>query len=229
MIKNETDLYLPVKKYFESLGYRVDAEVKDCDVVASKDDEIIICELKKSFSLALLYQIIERKAITSNVYAVIPRPKNMNSRVFRNQCNLLRSLGVGLLIVLKSNKRVDLVLEPAKDSIRKHKKRTERIKKEVNGRNMNINTGGSTRKKIVTAHKESVISALCYIEKNKQIRLRDCNEYVKAAIKSNHYKYFVRIDRGIYTMNSDANNMLNDKDYKDIVEFYRKDIDLCLK
>ncbi len=44
----ETDLYLPVKELFEDLGYDVQAEVNEIDVLATKDNEFIIIELKKS-------------------------------------------------------------------------------------------------------------------------------------------------------------------------------------
>ena len=37
----ETQLFEPVKNLFESMGYRVMAEVADCDVVAEKDGERI--------------------------------------------------------------------------------------------------------------------------------------------------------------------------------------------
>ena len=46
----ETDLYNPIKVFFEAKGYEVKAEVTDCDVVAlKKDEEPIIIELKKKF------------------------------------------------------------------------------------------------------------------------------------------------------------------------------------
>ena len=36
----ESDLYLPVKDYLEKHGYRVRGEVKNCDVVATKEDDL---------------------------------------------------------------------------------------------------------------------------------------------------------------------------------------------
>ena len=71
----ESDLYSPVCNYFTELGYDVQAEVKSCDLIAKKDSEIIIAELKKNFCLKLVYQAIERQSITDSVYVVIPRPK----------------------------------------------------------------------------------------------------------------------------------------------------------
>ena len=40
----ETDLSQPVKNYLVSRGYRVQAEVKDCDIAARNDDELVIVE-----------------------------------------------------------------------------------------------------------------------------------------------------------------------------------------
>ena len=55
----ESDLYAPVCEYFESVGYTVQAEVKNCDLVAVKDSETIIAELKTSFCLKLVYQALD--------------------------------------------------------------------------------------------------------------------------------------------------------------------------
>lgn len=43
----ESDLYQPIKEYLDSLGYDTKGEVKDCDITAIKDDELIVVELKK--------------------------------------------------------------------------------------------------------------------------------------------------------------------------------------
>jgi hypothetical protein len=37
----ETDLSAPVKSYLEGHGYQVNCEVKNCDIVATKDDDEI--------------------------------------------------------------------------------------------------------------------------------------------------------------------------------------------
>lgn len=229
MIKSETEMYLPVQKYFADMGFKVDAEVRDCDVVATRDDIVVICELKKGFTIELMYQLVDRKKMTPYVYAVIPRPKNMRNRAFRKKIELLKALDCGLLVVLNSTKRVDLVLEPRGIDSEAKKYRRRGIEKEVEVRKMSLNLGGQTRRKIVTAHKESVIAALCYIEKYGQIKTRDCKENIKYVLQQNHYNWFVRLDRGVYTMNEHGRKALGDKDYKDIVEYYRNEVELCLK
>ena len=70
----ETDLYAPIKSFLETQGYEVKAEVAAADVVACRvGEDPLIVELKTSFSLALIYQGIERQKITDAVYIAAPR------------------------------------------------------------------------------------------------------------------------------------------------------------
>ncbi|MDO4531633.1 MAG: hypothetical protein Q4C06_06590, partial [Bacillota bacterium] len=71
----ETDLYAPIRSFLEEEGYQVQAEVKDCDIAAIKDGQLIIVELKKAFNLKLVYQGLERQSLTEQVFVAIPRPK----------------------------------------------------------------------------------------------------------------------------------------------------------
>jgi hypothetical protein len=50
----ETSLYRPVKVFLEGLGFVVKGEVRDCDLVALKGDNlpvVVICELKLTCNL----------------------------------------------------------------------------------------------------------------------------------------------------------------------------------
>ena len=49
----ESDLYGPVRDYLENLGYQVKGEVKDCDIAALRDGELIVVELKRGVTLEL--------------------------------------------------------------------------------------------------------------------------------------------------------------------------------
>lgn len=49
----EKELFPPVRDLFVKRGYKVNAEVRDCDVTATKNDEFIIIELKKNLSVTL--------------------------------------------------------------------------------------------------------------------------------------------------------------------------------
>ena len=65
----ESDLYQPLKSFLESQGYSVKSEISNCDVVAVRgDDELVIVELKTSFTLPLVFQGIQRQSMTDHVY-----------------------------------------------------------------------------------------------------------------------------------------------------------------
>lgn len=49
----ESSLYGPVRDYLEGLGYEVKGEVKDCDIAAMRDGELIVVELKRGFTMEL--------------------------------------------------------------------------------------------------------------------------------------------------------------------------------
>src|SRR5262249_55685567 len=92
----ESDLYTPVKAFLEGQGYVVKGEVKGCDVVGVRGAEApVVVELKRSFSLALVIQGIDRLALTDRVYlAVGAWPRRM-----RHVKKLCRRLGFGFLVV----------------------------------------------------------------------------------------------------------------------------------
>ena len=59
----ETDLYPLLKKYFETKGFIVLAEVNNIDLVAKKDDLLIIVEMKTQLNLKLIHQGCQRKKL----------------------------------------------------------------------------------------------------------------------------------------------------------------------
>lgn len=103
-IRSETELYEPVKQYFEKHGYEVKGEVNNCDLVAyhEEEDEPVIVELKKSFNLALLHQGIERLSMSKQVYLAVPLIRGQRRPVhlrWSNLTKLCRMLGLGLITV----------------------------------------------------------------------------------------------------------------------------------
>src|SRR3989442_8238145 len=100
----ESDLYPAVKAFLEGQGYSVKAEVRGCDVVATRGDgPPVIVELKLSFSLALLLQGVDRLTLTDRVYLAVCRPRSRRARRAsvhrRNVRDLCRRLGLGLMTV----------------------------------------------------------------------------------------------------------------------------------
>lgn len=57
-VKYETELYSPVKAFFEQRGFDVKAEVRHCDLVGvrSDQDEPLIVEMKKHLTSPCCYR-----------------------------------------------------------------------------------------------------------------------------------------------------------------------------
>ena len=97
----ETDLYKPVKMFFEAQGYEVKSEIIGCDVVAIKDKRpIAIIELKTKFSLELVLQGIERLSVSGIIYlAVLEGPQSGLKKRLNKIMKLCHMLGFGILLV----------------------------------------------------------------------------------------------------------------------------------
>jgi hypothetical protein len=119
----ETSLYRPVKIFLEGLGFVVKGEVRDCDLVALKGDNlpvVVICELRLTFNLELILQGVDRATASDEVRLAARlssrgRGRENDAR-FRNLC---RMLGFGLLGVLP-NGQVEILVSPSAPMPRKN-------------------------------------------------------------------------------------------------------------
>lgn len=229
MIKYEAEMYAPVKKYLEELGYTVNAEVKNCDITAKKDDSIIILEMKKSFNISLVYQLMERKELFNQVYAVIPRPKNCRSKNVRYMIKLAGELGVGIITVAVESglKGVGVLCEPKENvgsDTKARKRKRNAILNEIDRRKSgDKNIGGVTGKKLITAYKEAAIALLCYGENMDYIAIRDVPQSYKGVLQTNYYKWFERSERGKYIISDKGREAFNNAEFADVIEYYRKE------
>ncbi|MBR6399830.1 MAG: hypothetical protein IKS17_01220 [Firmicutes bacterium] len=228
-IEKETEMYAPVKKLLEGMGYTVRAEVKDCDIVAVRDDEMAVVEMKRSFNITVVYQAMDRRSITPNVYVAIPRPSSLREKSTRMMMTLLKELGIGLITVGNNSLRnADIWIEP--QQVKKTgKRRTDAVKKEFDQRSGDRNTGGSTGKKIVTAYKEASVLALCHMEKYdkimvKQIKKLGYPEKMKNALHSNVFGWFERNSAYEYGLSVKGLEALEGEEYKELIEHYRKEV-----
>ena len=67
----ETALYIPVKRFLESLGFTVKGEIGSCDLLALSSDDppiVVIGELKLSFNLELLLQAVDRATACDEIW-----------------------------------------------------------------------------------------------------------------------------------------------------------------
>lgn len=232
-IKTETELYAPVKSYFEQLGYNVRGEVHHCDLVAIRGDEPpVIVELKKNFSIPLLLQGINRLRLTRQVYVAFELPNKgraPHGASWPELRKLCQMLGVGMITVqFFKRKKPAVLLEchppaaphslhppaveaepvpvpvPAPTVLPRHNKRAaERIVHEFKERRADYNVGGSTKLKLMTSYREKALH-LAYLLKEqgplspKRLRELTGNPHTAALLQKNYYRWFQRVERGIY-------------------------------
>lgn len=200
----ETDLYKPVKQYFEGLGYTVNAEIKGCDVTAYKEDRLIIIELKTHFNMKLLYQALDRQKISNEVFVAIPKPKQRKNNLSK-MILICQHLNLGL-IVISSTKLLEVVVESHFPAKQKNNVRSRGIIQEINGRSMDNNIGGSTRKKIITAYTEKALYIAYVLSQKGQmkpsilVKTHGCATETRTILYNNYYGWFNRIGLGCYEL-----------------------------
>lgn len=231
----EEDLYQPVKDYLEELGYKVNGEVRHCDLTALKEEQLIIVELKKNLSVTLLSQAVDRQRTADLVYIAIPKPKKFafNSK-WKDIIHLLRRLELGLIFVTvkKGKNLVEVVQDPTpfdrNRSIQQNKRKRSLLIKEIEGRKMDLNKGGSRGKKLVTAYREASIFIACCLNmygplSPKKLRALGSNEKKTTSILSiNHYGWFQRVQNGVYAITEEGVKAL--AQYSELVQYCKEQI-----
>ena len=210
---SEEDLYAPVKAFFEGQGYEVKSEVRGCDVVAQRADEApLIVELKTGFTLPLVFQGIDRLALSDYVYLAVavatrPAPNSLWRRERRSILKLCRRLGLGLLAVHESVGKTPPLVEPLLDPLpyrpRPNKQRQGLLLKEFAHRVGDPNTGGMTQRPIVTAYRQAALRCAAHIGQNgatKASEVARATTVAEAAriMQRDVYGWFQRVERGIY-------------------------------
>lgn len=211
-IRNETELYGPVKRYMEALGYEVRGEVHHCDLVALRGEEPpVIVELKKTFNIPLLVQGIDRLSQADRVYVAVEMPETgraPHGLKWSDLSKLCRRLGLGLITVrfYKTRKpKVEVVCDPEPYTPRKSKLKSSRLIHEFRERSGDYNVGGSTQRKLVTAYREKALAMAIMLKRHGSLspkQLRDLTDNPKAAalLQKNYYRWFEREGRGIYRL-----------------------------
>lgn len=222
----EEDLFEPVKQLFEQLGYSVNAEVKDCDVTAVKNDELIITELKTGLSVALLAQGLDRQKCGAKVYVAVPKPKNYSPKTFRDTLYVLKKLELGLIFVnfKGAHSFAEIVREPQKfKPTAVNTKRKKEILAEIGGRTVDMNVGGVNGRKIATAYTEKCINIACILDKYgplspKLIRSYGGDEKCGNILRFNAYGWFEKIEKGVYAITLDGRKGL--MEYPELERYY---------
>lgn len=225
---NETDLALPVCRYLREQGYTVRSEVRDCDITATKGDDLIIVELKRNFSTALLVQATKRQRMTDSVYVALPRPTRSGAR--SDIRHLLRRLELGLIFVSLNGRRhpgVQVVFHPVPFQRQKRKRARRAVLREMSQRSDDFNTAGSSRRKLVTAYRENAIQIACYLDvlgpmSPKHLRSLGTGPKTLSILYSDFYGWFERVDRGVYALRGAARGEM--EGYPELVRMYRAQV-----
>lgn len=206
----ESDLYSHIKKHLIELGYDVKAEIADFDIMAVKNESVVIVEMKTNLNLALLGQAVERQLLFEIVYLAVPKPsyKKRFSNQYKRTIKLVKRLSLGLLYVdIRGEGACIEEFSPKtfKQGISKTRKIKLREKaiKEFEGLSGDYNIGGINRTKRMTAYKESALSIAMYLDKfgpTKASIIRDfgCGEKARDIMYSNFYGWFKMLGKGVY-------------------------------
>lgn len=234
IILYEEDLYAPIRDYLTKEGYTVKGEVKHCDVMAVRCDELLVVEMKKTLNLDVILQASIRQRLTERVYIAVPKKgKLLFTKRWKDICYLLRRLELGLFLVSFRGEAalVEEAIVPKpfsrELSIKKSNTKKKAVLNEFSKRHGDYNTGGCTGKKLVTVYREQAIHIAALLGKYGDLspkRLKELGaDKVKTSqiLQDNHYKWFERISRGVYTLSEKGNVEM--KEYNELVDFYLKE------
>jgi hypothetical protein len=205
----ERDLAAPVTAFLASQGWTVRSEVKDCDVAAVRGSDLLVVELKKAVTLALLVQAVRRQRLTDTVYLAVPRPGSVWQwrRANRGVLHLLRRLELGLLFVSLEPDRepVEVVLQPRPLAHRRKATARRAVLEEVGQRSADYNTAGSNRRKLMTAYREQALRIACYLSVQgalapKALRALGTGPKTQSILYDNVYGWFQRVGEGTYRL-----------------------------
>lgn len=207
----ETDLYAPVRTFLQRRGYEVQGEVRGCDVVARKGDELLVIELKRQFSVQLLMQAVERQEYADAVYVALPvRSATSYPPNYRGLRRLLKRLELGLLLVrfLNRSVRVEIAFHPEAQRPRRRKKARAAILREVEGRLVEGASGGSATRggrERLTAYRQAAIHLALLLRDHgpaspSELRRLGGADRAQQILSSNYYGWFERLERGVYAL-----------------------------
>lgn len=210
----ETEIYNPIRRFLETEGYHIKAEVNHVDVYGIKDNLTITVELKTQISLKLIYQALERKKVADSVFIGVPEDAvKSHGKDMKHLRHLLTKLGIGVIVVRANEAYV--LLEADQSSVKKRTNVKKRqVIKEFNQRENHQNIGGTKGKKI-TAYKEQVIRVAYMLRKMKSASPKDLMEHTGISqapkiVQANYDGWFKKVSRGIYTLTEQGELELNE-------------------
>ncbi len=212
----EQDLYPPLKRTLESLGYEVKGEIEGCDVVAERTGEpLLIVELKLQLNLGVILQAVDRFAMTESVYVGVPAGMGTLKRERKRILKLFRRLGLGLITIdpkIGGRKKgaptgiVSIVLDPLPSEARLNKRRAARLKKEFSARIGDTTPGGqATNKGVLTSYRQRAILIASHLREGGQAKAAHVaaelsDPKARDIMYNNVYGWFEAEGKGIYRL-----------------------------
>ncbi len=204
----ESDLYPPLKTYLEGQGYDVKGEVNHCDVVAVRQDHVVIVELKKSLNLSALLQVVERLSTTDAVYVGVPTSCTVVKSKRKPVIKLMKMLGLGLISIDPMNTRLPVAvhIDPAKYQPRIDKKKRSRLLSEFERRVGDPNQGGAAMKNgVITAYRQEALKIADHLERNgptkaSVVAQAVANPKTRDVLYRDVYGWFERQGQGVYSL-----------------------------
>ena len=201
----EKTLYLPVKAFLESAGYRVKGEIGGCDVVGLGDDDpdiVVICELKLTFNLELVLQAVDRASVCDEVWIAARISAKGKGRESDNRYrDLCRRLGFGMLGVSDAGV-VSVIVQSVTPLPRTNSKRRSRLVREHQRRRGDPMLGGSTKIPVMTAYRQQALAIAAALEAG-PLRPKDMKLVAPQAgtiLLRNVYGWFERVEKGVYAL-----------------------------
>jgi hypothetical protein len=202
----ESDLYPPVKAFLEAQGYEVKGEIGPADVVGLRDgDDMVVVELKRGFSLALVHQGIARLSVCDHVYLAVAKGKGRPwKKALRENVTLARRLGLGLLSVAPDTGTVEVHCDPGPYAPRKVARRRRAMLGEFARRDGDPNRGGIRGARVTAYRQEALLCAefLALAARAKGAEVAKSTGVARATtiMRDNHYGWFEKVATGIYAL-----------------------------
>lgn len=223
-IEKESELYEPVKTFFEERGFQVRGEVYDCDLVAKSGNRLIGVELKLRFVIPLLYQAISRMSVMDEVFVAVPVPegkvarKNWDNQL-KDAVRLCKTIGIGLITIHKGF--LQILCEPTEYRPKRNKRARQKLLSEFTRRSGDHNLGGQTGSRPrVTAYREDSLRLVRAMVGNGPMKgkdVRDASGVEKATtvMRNNFFKWFRPVSKGVYEVTAEGVAALDT--YSDVV------------
>lgn len=229
-VQHETELYIPLKTFFEQLGYEIKGEVRHCDMVGIRpgQEEPLVVEMKRTFNLALLLQGVQRQKISTEVYVAVERnrqKKGAHNQRWGELTQLCQRLGLGFITVTFYKTKqplVEVLCVPqdnrAPTGTRQVKSRTSRLMNEFRERSGDYNVGGSRGRKLMTVYREKALKIADAMQRSGATAPRHLREIsgvnsTADILQNNYYDWFERVARGKYILTSQGKEALQQYSY----------------